>query len=184
MTYRSDVLDAVQRERIAGHLAAAEQKLLGASGALANRRREIERVVANKAEYGGPGYPSVARLTATLTEAQALVYEAHGELAAADAVMGRRPAELAAAPMLPDPPRLGRKPPADARSDRFWPSPYDPVGMLVWYLRYRPWWSTLDLAEGIVHGERAALREREREVEARSEPGARAKILPPLEPRR
>lgn len=181
MTYRSDRLTASQREAIAARLVAAEHGLLGAVGTLLGLRREIERGVRRTGQHGA-GFPSVSALLRGLTEAQALVHEAHGERVAVDALL-ERPGAAAATPMLPDPPRLGHAPPPDEASRRWWPFPWQLGVVLGWHLRYRPWWSTLRLAEAVVRGEREALRERDRELFERSDAHDRRRVLPPLDDR-
>ncbi|HWB80989.1 MAG TPA: hypothetical protein VG755_38765 [Nannocystaceae bacterium] len=143
---------------IAAHLVTADRELLAAEGSLNALRRQIERAVASR-RRNRSGYPPSTSLVEALTDAQRQAYAAHEETVAADSLLGRPHA--GACMMLPDPPMLGERPPADARSRRWYPLPLDLLGVLLWYLRYRPWWSTLDRAQTMLHSARAALRERE-----------------------
>jgi hypothetical protein len=161
---------------IAAHLVTADRELLAAEGSLDALRRQIERAVASRRRHG-PGYPSSASLVDAVTEAQRQAYAAHEETVAADSMLGRPHA--GACMMLPDPPMLGDRPEADARSRQWYPFPLDLVGVLMWYLRYRPWWSTLDRADRMLRAARVALRERDRELAQRC--AAPPESLPPLE---
>lgn len=176
--YRDDLLPAATVVAIANHLVTADRELLAAAGALAVLRREIERAVLSRKRYG-PAYPGGEALIYALTDAQRRTFAAHEELVAADAAL-EHPSD-AVCPMLPDPPRLGTRPPADARSREYWPAPFDPIGVLVWYLRYRPWWSTLTLAIDMLHDQRRVLRSREVELSLRCDEGVERERLPQLD---
>ena len=178
--YRTERMASDRVAAVSDRLLAADRELLAGAGTLAAVRREIERAVAvQSGRIHGPGYPSSARLIEALSAAQAHAFAAAQEVAAADALLER--GSVGGCTMLPDAPRLGASPPADARSRKWWPAPFDPLGALVWYLRYRPWWSTLDAAERLLHRDRLALRERERELVARGDPLAPRESLPPLD---
>jgi hypothetical protein len=178
LVYREDRLPAATVVAIASRLVTADRELLAAAGGLAALRRQLERAVAVRSQPGR-GYPGVESLLSALIDAQRQAYVAHEELVAAEGALERT--SFAPCLMLPDPPRLGARPPADERSRMFWPAPFDPIGMLIWYLRYRPWWSTLDTAGRMLHEQRIVLREREEELAKRSEIGVERQVLPPLD---
>lgn len=176
--YREDRIAPDRARAISARLLAADHHLLAAAGDIFALRREVERAVASRKRHG-PGYPSGERLVSALTEAQRQIYAAHEERIAIDELLDR-PAPTACT-MVPDPPRLGARPEPDERSRRWWPAPFDPIGMLVWYLHYRPWWSTLDLTERRIRDDRLALREREQSLRLRTEPGLQLETLPAID---
>lgn len=163
---------------IAAHLVTADRELLAAEGSLNALRRQIERAVASR-RRNRSGYPASTSLVEALTDAQRQAYAAHEETVAADSLLGRPHA--GACMMLPDPPMLGERPPPDARSRRWYPLPLDLLGVLLWYLRYRPWWSTLDRAQTMIHAARAALREREQQLAHSCDDALAREVLPPLD---
>lgn len=176
--YREDRIPPATVVDIASRLVTADRELLAAAGALTMLRLEIERAVMSRKKHG-PGYPGSEPILTALIDAQRRAYVAHEELVVIDAALER--STSAACMMLPDPPRLGARPPADERSGRFSPAPFDPIGMLVWYLRYRPWWSTLDIAIAMLHDQRLVLRDRETELGKRSDVAIERELLPPLD---
>lgn len=163
---------------IAAHLVTADRELLAAEGSLHALRRQIERAVASP-RRSRSSYPPSTSLVEALTDAQRQAYAAHEETVAADSMLDRPHA--GACMMLPDPPNLGDRPAPDARSRRWYPLPLDPVGVLLWYLRYRPWWSTLDRAQTMIRAARTALRDREHELAQRCSETLTRETLSPLD---
>jgi hypothetical protein len=179
-TYRIDPIAPDDAATIGCALLDADRELLAAAGDLAALRHEIERAVAGaRLRIGSHPYPPTRRLVDSLTSAQARVHAAARERAVADRLLGHAVAPECV--ILPDPPGAGARLPADHRSRKWWPAPFDPLGHLFWYLRYRPWWSTLDAAERLVHRERLELRARERELVARTDKSIPRDVLPALD---
>ena len=175
--YRSERVSDEHAIAIATHLLTADHELLAAAGSVASVRGELERAVASRSRHG-PSYPPGESMIAALTSAQQQAWAAHEELVAADALLERP--HPGGCVELPDPPTLGARLPADERSRRWYPAPFDPIGMLLWHLRYRPWWSTLDVAARRLHGARLALREREQQLDARCDAAVVRARLPAL----
>ncbi len=175
--YRSERVSDERALAIGRHLLTADHELLAAAGTVASLRRELERAVASR-NRTGPSYPPVTSMIDALTSAQQQAWAAHEELVALDALLERP--HPGACLELPDPPTSGARLPADERSRRWYPAPFDPIGMLLWHLRYRPWWSTLDVAAQRLHRARLALREREAQLDARCDAALVRERLPAL----